>query len=173
MDNVEQIIQIESIDNQIILVNADTSDPVTVIDNLKEIPVFSGVDGIPIEEKGMPNGVATLDSNGKIPTEQIPDLGIDIEQIEFDVKQWIADAVDGKIEITDLIDYIKQSDLEQYVKIESLEKYALKNDLSNRTTSEEVSTMIDLSIQPLNDNLQNINDNLGNIDLLLSEILGE
>lgn len=139
----EEIIQVNPIEDSLILVEATESEPVTVIDDLKEIPVFTGVQGIPLEQKGIPGGVATLNNEGKIPLDQIPDSNLDLEQFEEDIRLWISEAVDGKIDISDIV------------------------------TSEEVSTMIKDALLPIDDSLQNINSQLEGIDVLLSEILGE
>lgn len=73
---LDEVVSVASITEEPVAVEVMESEPATVIDNLTEIPVHTIIQGIPIEEKGVPNGVATLDENGKVPLEQIPDLGI-------------------------------------------------------------------------------------------------
>lgn len=168
----EEIIQVNPIEDSLILVEATESEPVTVIDDLKEIPVFTGVQGIPVEQKGIPGGVATLNNEGKIPLDQIPDSNLDLEQFEEDIRLWISEAVDGKIDIDELNLRI-QNAVQDKIEISDLNDYVLKNDISDIVTSEEVSTMIKDALLPIDDSLQNINSQLEGIDVLLSEILGE
>ncbi len=49
----------------------------------RNIPVIESF--IPIEQKAQPDGVATLDSNGKVPISQIPDLAITSVQVVDDI----------------------------------------------------------------------------------------
>lgn len=89
----EDVILVNEVTEENILVNL-VEESVTIIDNLTEVPI--GTIGIPVEEKGVPSGVATLDENGKVPLTQLPDLGIDVDQIKSDVEQWIDDATSPK-----------------------------------------------------------------------------
>ncbi|CAB4160312.1 hypothetical protein UFOVP724_145 [uncultured Caudovirales phage] len=51
----------------------------------RDTPVISSF--IPIEQKAQPDGVATLDSNGKVPINQIPDLAITTVQVVADIAE--------------------------------------------------------------------------------------
>ena len=49
-------------------------------------------DYIPIEEKGEPDGVATLDSTGQVPANQLGNATVDLS--DYATEQFVADAID-------------------------------------------------------------------------------
>lgn len=159
----DEVVSVASITEEPVTVEVMESEPATVIDNLTEIPVYTIIQGIPIEQKGVPNGVATLDENGKVPLEQIPDLNIDPEGIKNEVKQWIDDAVIDKVD-SDQLNQIIQAAIQDKVdltEVNRLIQIANENDID----LEQLNQIIQSAIQnkaEINDVKQWIDDSVAN-----------
>lgn len=90
MTQSNDIIEIEIVDAEPTSVEV-VENSVTVIADLSEIPISEMIQGIPVDEKGMPNGVATLDELGLVTRSQLPD--INIIELKTHVDQWIDTAI--------------------------------------------------------------------------------
>jgi hypothetical protein len=110
---------------------------------------------IPVEQKGVANGVATLNENGIVPSSQLPTIPTTTAQLqnnsgyvtETEVAQKIANLVGASKEDLDTLEELGKA-LDEHAD----EYDALLQQVSNKATKEELkASLIEMGINPIND----------------------